>query len=111
MNSVYESDDEEYAAISVNYGVSSLAAYVDDLRRLARSGHVESMNLLAVLLGDMDSAKHREEIISLYERAHELGSTAAAENLSIQYRQWNEPVLSKYWGVKASKLNAGGEEE
>jgi len=105
--SIYENDDEEYAAISVNYGVSDLSPYVDDLRRLAKSGHVESMNLLAVVLGDIDGARHRDEIISLCERAHNLGSPVAAENLSIQYRLWKEPLLSRYWKVKADKLDDG----
>jgi len=106
MNQTYKSPDDEYAAIASNFDPNKPREYVDDLRRLAEVPHPDAMNLLAILLGDIDSMLHRDEIISLYERSHELGSPVAAKNLSIQYRQWNEPILSKFW-MRKSKGGSG----
>lgn len=93
--------DDDYARISLDVDRDNPHVHIEELRRIASEDHIESMNLLAVLLGDVDSKKHREEIIRLYERAHELGSPVAAENLSIQYGQWKEPLLARYWMNKA----------
>jgi hypothetical protein len=101
MKPIYENADEEYAAIAVLFNVTLPPGHVDDLRRLADAEHVDSMNLLAVVLGDLDSKTHRDEIIRLFERAHELGSQIAAYNLAIQYRQWGEPLFSKIWMGKS----------
>ena len=77
--------------------VSHLTVHLEELRKLASNGHIESMVLLAVFLGDIDSELHRSEIIRLNEKAFELGSPTAAGNMAIQYAQWNEPFLSKLW--------------
>lgn len=56
-----------------------------------------AMCLLAVVLGDINSATYRSEIIALCEEAHRGGSFIAAEILAIQYRQWGEEFMSKLW--------------
>jgi hypothetical protein len=89
--------DNAYARIVELVNSDNAAEYVDELRRMAGDGHVVSMQLLAVLLGDIDSGKYREEIIMCCEKAHLLGSSIAAEILAIQYKQWNEPFMSKLW--------------
>lgn len=89
--------DEEYAAIVSDIDWNNPDQYVEPLRRLAKLDHPQAMNALAVVLGDVDSVKFRDEIISLYTKAHELGSVVAAEGLSIQYSQWGEPELSDHW--------------
>jgi len=65
--------------------------FVDRLRMLADRGQIESMNLLAVLLGDIDPVGAKREILELYKRAAANGSLVAAENLAIQQRQWENP--------------------
>ena len=103
MISNSKSYDDEYAQISLSMDWENPEAYIEDLRRIAHSNHKEAMNLLAIVLGEVDSDRYRDEIVSLLERAHELGSPVAAETLSIQYKQWKEPLLSKYWLRKAAK--------
>lgn len=77
--------------------------HVEALHELADLGQADAMNLLAVLLGDIDGAAHRDEIIALYERAFDLGAWPSARNLAIQYGQWNEPELSRRWEEKADE--------
>ena len=98
--------DEEYAAIVANIDWQDPVKYVEPLRKLTRLNHRESMNTLAVVLGDVDSAEHRDEIIALYTEAHRLGSPVAAEGMSIQYAQWGDAKLSDHW-KKLSKERSG----
>ncbi|MGZ8337635.1 MAG: hypothetical protein ACXWU1_13325 [Allosphingosinicella sp.] len=96
------SNDEAYARIVADVCRDRPDRHVEELRRLAASGHVESMTLLAVLLGDVDGASHRAEIVALNERAFALGSPVAAENMAIQYEQWNEPFMARLWRSRAT---------
>lgn len=97
------SSDEEYGVIANDINWNNPLQYIDKLRALARENHADSMNLLAILLGDMDSLNNRDEIISLYKRAFELGSVTAANSLSIQYRQWGENHEADIWEAKTLK--------
>jgi hypothetical protein len=106
MTNPYNSNDEAYIRIveSIDWAdPKTFTQYSEQLRQLAEKNHIESMTLLAVLLGDIDSNKYREEIIILNERAFKLGSSVAADNLSIQYAQWNEPFLSKLWHSRSKE--------
>ncbi|MCC6921408.1 MAG: hypothetical protein IT548_19620 [Alphaproteobacteria bacterium] len=98
---VINNNDDAYSRIVESMESINALEYIAKLRLLAEDCHIESINLLAVILGDIDSTLHRREIIELYEKAFELGSPVAAENLSIQYAQWNEPFLSKLWRSRA----------
>lgn len=101
--------EDRYVAIAEALDWTDPGEHIDALRELAGLGQAEAMNLLAILLGDIDGAAHREEIVALYERAHGLGNVAAAENLAIQYGQWNEPALSLLWKQRAeeAEVSAG----
>jgi hypothetical protein len=102
-----DNPDDEYADIVEKLDYAKPGEYIEELRKLAGAEHRESMNLLAVLLGDIDNTGNRGEIISLYERAFELGSPVAAKNLAIQYHQWGEPELASVWQNKAIVGGAG----
>ncbi len=80
--------DQRYAAIADSMGSGPIVERIEALRALVGEGHLESMNLLAIVLGDRNEPSDRDEIVALYERAHTLGSPVAAGNLTIQYEQW-----------------------
>lgn len=96
--------DDRYVAIVEDLDWSDPARHVEALRVLAGLDQPDAMNLLAILLGDIDGEVHRQEIIALYERAHALGDVTAAENLAIQYGQWNNPALAGIWRQKAGSI-------
>jgi hypothetical protein len=94
-----EDNDQSYSRIvdAVDWDNPHRPDHLEELRRLAAEDHSESMTLLAILLGEIDSIRYRDEIVTLNERAYKLGSPVAAENMAIQYEQWNEPFMSRLW--------------
>lgn len=94
-------DDKEYSDIVDCIEWDDPRKYIERLRVLVNKNHEDSMNLLAIVLGDIDSIKYRDEIIRLYEESYRLGSQVAAKGLSIQYRQWNEIEKSRIWEFRA----------
>ena len=103
MNCPNAADDEVYRQIVDNLDWSHPKGCIASLRDLVNRDHVEAMGLLAIILGDVDSKHYRDEIISLNERAFELGSAVAAENLAIQYEKWGEAFLSQLWRLRVKK--------
>jgi hypothetical protein len=97
------SDDEFYRNIIDKLDWSNPHEFIEPLRNLVNKNHVESMSLLAIILGDIDSNLYRDEIMRINEAAFNLGSVVAAENLSIQYAQWGEEFLSRLWLSRAKK--------
>jgi phage terminase small subunit len=97
MTDTESENDATYITIVELINEGNAAEYIDELRRMANENHVLSMSLLAVFLGDIDSDKHRNEIVKWGEKAHKLGCSIAAEIMVIQYNQWKEPLMSKIW--------------
>lgn len=95
--------DQQYAEITEKLNWEKPTEYVDDLRKLVGDNHRESMSLLAILLGDIDSYGFRSEIINLYEQSYSLGSPVAANDLAIQYEQWGEIENANRWRKLASE--------
>jgi hypothetical protein len=90
-------DDDAYCQIVDLVDWQKPHEHVDALRELVTRNHADAMNLLAILLGDIDSIGYMNEIKSLYEKSHALGSVTAAKGMAIQYKQWDEPFLSEIW--------------
>lgn len=100
---MHDAMDHEYSRIVESVDWENPVEYVQQLRDLASAGHKESMNFLAILLGDIDKYKFKDEIIELLERSHSLGSVVAANTLSIQYQEWGETEESRKWKLVAAE--------